>query len=64
MESSEVNEEDDTAPFKNINVYELSTRESAVLSLDKDIPKIEKQFTFGNMLNSNPEYVEHKYTSM
>ena len=35
MESSEVNEEEETTPFKNVNIYELSARASAIFSSEK-----------------------------
>ena len=64
IESSEVYEGDEAIPFKNVNTYELSTRTSSVFSSEKDFPKFEKLFSFGDMLDSNSEYVEHRCTSM
>ena len=63
IESSEVNEEEEATPFKNINIYELSTRESTIFSSEKYIPKFEKLFSFGENLDSNHEFLDHKDTS-
>ena len=63
MESSEINEEDESTPFRNIPNYELTTKASSVFSSEKEIPEIVKQVTFRNISEFNPESIEVKHVS-
>ena len=63
MESSEVNEEDETTPFKNFPNYDSTTKASSIFSSEKDIPKIEKQVAYGSIFEFSPESIEYKHTS-
>ena len=54
IESSEVNEADERSPYdyNNIHVYELTTRGSSNFSSEKEIPQVEKSYSFGNIFGT------------